>query len=162
MRKRGFTLIELAIIMAVVVILAGISFRPLMKFYQLWQFSTHRMQILWGARSVLQDMTREIRMVRDANDVFIANPNRFRFTTTDGDTIDYQFLGTNLYRNGLVFMKGVLSGAFTYYDENDSTIATPLVSPDDTNIRSVEVDLALTSGDESLASQVKIKCRNLN
>ena len=158
--KKSFTLIELVMIIILVLILAGISLRPLRKFYELWQFSTHRMQVLWGSRFAIEDMAINIRMIKDEDSIYVASPSNFEFDIEDENNntirIDYEFLDDNLYKDGFVFMDDVSSGGFSYYDEDGN----PTAALED--IKSVEIDLTLTSGDETLSSQITINCRNLN
>ena len=151
--KKSFTFIELVIVLILVIILAGASVRPIMKFWQLWQFVNHRMAILWSSRAVLEDMATNIRMLTGVDDIYAATSTHFEFDIEDENSniirVDYEFIGSDLFKNSTLFASDVAAGGFTYY-------------PNSSDIQSVEVDLTLTSGDETLASEVRVKCRNLD
>jgi len=164
--KKSFTFIELVIAIIVLGILALVAIHPLVGFYNLWSFSNYKMEILWGATTVIQDMAKNMRMAKDKNSIYTASSTQFEFDIENpsGGTsrIRYQLSGDKLYKNGNVFMDNIGSLSFAYYDNSDSLIGSPLVSPNETNIRSVEIDLNLTSGGETVSLKSKIKCRNLS
>ncbi|UCG35186.1 MAG: hypothetical protein JSW17_06820 [Candidatus Omnitrophota bacterium] len=164
--KKSFTFIELAITIIVLGILALVAIHPLVGFYNLWSFSNYKMEILWGATTLIQDMAKNMRMTKDKTSIYTATATHFEFdieNPSGGTTrIRYQLAGDKLYKNGNVFMDSIDSLSFAYYDSSDNLIASPLVSPNKTDIRSVEIDLTLTSGTETVSLKSKIQCRNLS
>ena len=161
--RKSRTLVETIAVITVLGILAGVSVQPLMKFYDLWWYNTDHMQLLWGARGVLYDMEKNIRMVN--TDVYVATPTEFEFDIEDagGSTVrvSYELIGDILYKDGNDFLDGVSSLAFTYYDASGNILATPDVSPQDTDIREVEIDLTVATEYESIGTTTMVLCRNL-
>jgi hypothetical protein len=163
MMRKSRTLVETVAVIAVLGIIAGVSVHPLMKFYDLWWYNTNHMQLLWGARGALYDMEKNIRMIN--TDVYVATPTEFEFDIEDagGSTVrvNYEFIGDVLYKDGNDFMDNVSSLAFTYYDASGNVLATPDVSPQDTDIREVEIDMTVATGGESIGTTTMVLCRNL-
>jgi len=165
MRKKhsaGFTLIELIMVMIILVIIGGVSLHPIIKFYELWRFSTTHMELLWDTRSAMRDMSKNIRMVRDDTSVLTATQTRFRFIDTNGTAVDYQLLGSNLNKNNAVFINNVSSFSFTYYNSAGAALPAPLVSPSATDISYIVINMTVARGGESFSSITRIKCWNLN
>jgi len=161
-KKKGFTLIETVMAITILSIIAGMGLFSMVKFYELWNFSSSRLNVLWGSRYLMRDVAFNLRMVRDTQSVYSASATRFRFFNLGtGAVTDYQFIDGKLYKNGTQILPEITAFAFTYYDANGNTIAVPLVNPNNTNIRAVRVDFSLTSGGESVALRSTVKCRNL-
>jgi type II secretory pathway pseudopilin PulG len=169
--KRSFTLIELIVATTILIIIAGVVVYPLIRFYELWMYSTYRMEILWGERQAAQEIAKNIRQVRSDTSVYTAAPAQFEFDVEDinGNVIriNYKFLNNKLYRNDVAFMDKVEEFNFTYYKIGIDgitfePIAVPRVNPQETDIRFVEINLTLKSGDESISTKTMVRCRNLN
>jgi len=158
----GFTLIELIIVISIIVIIAGASIHPLIKFYDLWRFSTTHMELLWDTRAAIRDMSKNIRMVRDDTSVLTATQTRFRFTDTNGTAVDYQLLGGNLNKDNAIFINNVSSFSFAYYDSTGAALPAPITSPSATDISYVVINMTVTNRGEDFSSITRIKCWNLN
>ena len=157
--NKGFTLVEAVMSIIILAIIATVAVHPLMQFYNLWQISTYRMELLWDSRIVMEELGRNIRMVGGVNNVTAATASRFTFVTSTGVNVDYQFTGGALKKTNAVFMRDVNSCLFTYYDSTGAAV-TPVFNP--TNIRSVVVALTMANSGQSVSSTFRIKCRNLN
>jgi len=162
-RRKGFTLIELVITMIVLVIIATVAVRPLIEFDRLWRHSTSKFNLLWDARAKMEDLSKNIRMIKDATSVTTANSTRFQFTRTDGTSINYQYASGVLQKNSVNYITNLSAFNFTYYDAANppNVILTPLVYPTNTNIRSVKVNYIITNNEENLESSFMVYCRNL-
>ena len=155
--KGGFTLIELVIVITIVGIAASIIGAMLLGTINAWTFKVNRYDLLWDGRLALDRMTREIRAIKNTTSVTTASSAQFRFINTGNVDITYSLSSTNLNRteNGSanLLAENVSSLAFTYYDANGNTIATPTVSPSATNIRRVRINLTLTKNGENVYLQ---------
>ena len=161
--RKSATIIEIMATVIILAIIAGISVHPLMKFYDLWWYNTSHMQLLWGARGAMYDMTKNIRMIN--GEVYTATASTFEFDIEDagGSTVRvvYQLSGGVLYKNANELMDDVSSLTFTYYDEDGNVIGSPAVSPNETDIREVEVEMTVATDRESLDIATMVLCRNL-
>lgn len=164
MRKNGFTLIELVVVISVVGIISTIVGSILLGAIDAWVFKFNRNDILWDSRLAIDRMTREIRTIRNATSVTTASSAQFRFIDAGDKDITYSISSTNLNRteNGTanLLAENVSSLAFTYYDTNGNTIAIPTVSPAATNIRRVRINFTLTKNGENVYLQSEASARN--
>ena len=164
MRKNGFTLIELVVVISVVGIISTIVGSMLLGTIKAWTFKFNRNDILWDSRLAIDRMTREIRTIRNTTSVTTASSSQFRFIDAGNNDITYSMSSTNLNRteNGAanLLAENVSSLVFTYYDTNGNTIAVPTVSPAATNIRRVRINLTLTKNGENVYLRSEASTRN--
>jgi len=160
-KKKGFTLVELVVVMVIISIIAGVGVHALTRFYELWLFSNYRMEILWSSRNLMQDLTKNIRMVRDKTSIYNATSARFRFFNlgTVSNT-DYQYSNNILYKNGTPFTTEVGNFTFTYYKCNKlgACSAPALIS----DINTVKINFTLTNPRQSVSTESTVNLRNLN
>lgn len=163
MNKRGFTLVELVIVITIVGIAAAVAGSMLLGTIDAWTFKFNRNDIIWDGRLAIDRMTREIRAVRDNTSVTTASSTQFRFTDAGNKDITYSLSSTDLNRteDGVtnLIAENVSSLAFTYYDASESPIPTPTVSPT-TDIRRIRINLTLTKNGQNVYLQSDSVPRN--
>jgi prepilin-type N-terminal cleavage/methylation domain-containing protein len=163
-KNKGFTLVELMIVIVIIGIAASIIGFMLLGTIRAWTFKFNRNDILWDGRLALDRMTREIRTIRNTTSVTTASSAQFRFIDAGNKDITYSMSSTNLNRteNGAanLLAENVSSLAFTYYDTNGNTIAVPTVSPAATNIRRVRINFTLTKNGENVYLRSEASTRN--
>jgi len=154
MRKNGFTLVELVIVISVVGIISTIVGSMLLGAIDAWVFKFNRNDILWDSRLAIDRMTREIRTIRNTTSVTTASSAQFRFIDAGNKDITYSLSSTNLNRteNGIANLLAVdvSSITFTYYYANGTVIPAPAVSPSATDIRRVRINITLTKNGENV------------
>lgn len=162
--KRGSTLVELVIVIAIVGIMVGAVGYILLGVVDAWTFKAKRNDILWDGRMAINRMGREIREIKNLTSVTTASSSQFRFTNVNNNSIIYSLSGTNLNRTkdgtANILAQNVSSLSFTYYDSSGASIATPTVSPSATNIRRVRINLTLTNGGQNFYAQSDSVPRN--
>ena len=155
---------ELVIVITIVGIVSVIIGSMLLGVVKAWTFKINRNDILWDGRLAMDRMTREIRTIKNSTSVTTASAAQFRFTDAGNKDITYSLSSTNLNRteNGTanLLAENVSSLAFTYYDANGNTIATPIVSPSATNIRRVRINLTLTKNGQNVYLQSDASTKN--
>ena len=162
--KKGFTLVELVIVITIAGITATIVGTILLGTVKAWTFKFNRGDMLWDARVAIDRMTREIRTVRNNASVTTASSSQFRFIDAGNVDITYSLSSTNLNRteNGTanLLAENVSSLSFTYYDAAGTVIPSPTVSPT-TNIKRVRVNLTLIKNGQTFYLQSDSMPRNL-
>ena len=161
--SKGFTLVELVIVITIAGIAAAIVGTILLGTVKAWTFKFNRGDILWDARVAIDRMTREIRTVRNNASVTTASSGQFRFIDAGNVDITYSLSSTNLNRteNGTanLLAENVSSLSFTYYDAAGTVIPSPTVSPT-TNIKRVRINLTLIKNGQTLYLQSDSMPRN--
>ncbi|MFA6349457.1 MAG: type II secretion system protein [Candidatus Omnitrophota bacterium] len=158
---RGFTLIELVMVMVLVGILAGIGVPMLMQTVDAWSFNSQfQDNSVFSAIVAMNRMSREIRRLKDDASVTAATASQFSFDDINSNAITFDLSGNTLMRNTDGLSDYVSSLSFTYYDDNDAVIAVPIISPN-TNIRRIQADLNVFSGSNTLDFQFSIRPQNL-
>nr|MBU1328611.1 prepilin-type N-terminal cleavage/methylation domain-containing protein [Candidatus Omnitrophota bacterium] len=162
--KRGFTLIELIMVIVIIGIIASVVGYILLGAVQGWTFKAKRNDILWDGRLAINRMVREIREIKDLTSVTTASSSQFRFTNINNNSITYSLSGANLNRTkdgaANILAQNVSSLSFTYYDSSGASIATPTVSPSSTDIRRVRINITLTNGGQNFYAQSDSVPRN--
>jgi len=153
-KNKGFTLVEVVIVITIVGIVSVIIGSILLGVVKAWTFKFNRNDILWDGRLALDRMTREIREVRNTTSVTTASSSQFRFIDTGNADITYSLSSTNLNRteNGTLNLlaENVSSLVFTYYNSSGTVIPVPTVSPSATNIRRVRISFTLTKNGQNV------------
>ena len=162
--SKGFTLVELVIVMAIVGIGTAIIGTILLGVVKAWTFKFNRNDILWDGRLAINRMTREMRAIKNTTSVTTATAAQFRFIDTGNKDITYSLVSTDLNRteDGIanLLAENVSSVTFTYYYANGTVIPTPAVSPSATDIRRVRIDLTLTKNGENVYLRSDSVARN--
>ena len=162
--SNGFSLIELIIVIVIIGIIAGVAGYVLLGAVDAWTFKFNRSGLLSDGRLAMNRMVREIREVKNRGNVITATSSEFRFIDVDDVDITYSLSSTDLNRTAdstaNVLAGEVSSLAFTYYDSGGSTISTPTVSPNATDIRRVRINLTVTKGGENVYLQADSVPRN--
>ena len=159
--RRGFTLIELIMVIIIVGVLTGISSLYIKETIDLWRFLTFRNEVISQERIALMRMSREIRQIKDAYSITSANAQQFQFTDSNSAPIGYLLSGSNLLRNADVLAERVSALTFTYYNKTNQIIATPQVAPNKTDIYLININMTVQSGTQSKTLKTQVYPRNL-
>ena len=161
MKNKGFTLIELIIVIVILGIIVAIGAPLLLSVSDSLAFLVARTAIDQAADIALSRMTREMRRLKDDSSVNTATSSQFSFDDVNSNTISYSLSSTDLMRNSDILASDVQNLSFTYYDDSGSTISTPVVSPQETDIRSIEISCEFQSSGETLYYKSQVRPRNL-
>jgi prepilin-type N-terminal cleavage/methylation domain-containing protein len=155
-KKKGLTLIEMVMTIVIVGVLAGGSMLYIRQVIYLWDFISFRSEVVSQARLSLGRMSRDIRQIRDANSIILANSTRLQFNDINNLNINYYWANNSLTRNSDVLSSGVSSFNFTYYNLTNFQIAIPLVSPQATNIRRINIRMNVVSGNQNKTLETQV------
>jgi prepilin-type N-terminal cleavage/methylation domain-containing protein len=162
--KKGFTLVEVIMLVVVVGIVAAIGVPLLLETVNAWSF-TSRFQDNAVSQSIvaMSRMSREIRRLKNDASVATATQAQLSFTDLTNTTITFDQSGDLLRRNtdSLADIDNSNPLDFTYYNDTGAVIATPLVSPNNTNIRLITVSFSVLAGSNKLNFQLQARPQNL-
>lgn len=164
MEKKGFTLIELIIVIIILTVIGGITVNIIYNASDAWQFIKLRKDISQQGRVAMERMARQIRLVRDASSVSAANNRTFSFFATDGITNTFSWSGTpgdSLLQNTNVLAENVQNFNLEYRDTNDAVVPLPIISPNPTNIWRIIINLSLTKNGQNISLESEVHPMNL-
>ena len=160
-KKKGFTLIELVLSIAILGVMAGCLYPFLLTAIESWILVRDETDLLYESRQALNTMTREI---RQAKKVLSHSNTAFSFINMKDENVTFTREGKQLYvskgpvKNALLSDK-ISSGdsgfVFTSLDSNGK----PATKPDD--IRMVRIQISLTQGESTPILESLVKIRNL-
>ncbi len=155
--SRGFSIVELAIVIALVSILAGFFVVVINAGIKSSLYQDKQAALMTDSYSALKRMTREIRATRNNASITIFTTSEYSFIDVGGNAIDYKQSGTNLLRNTDVLLTDVTSpGGISFTYLNDTGVATSVAS----TIRLVNIVLAVSSGSNKVKLQSAGRVRN--
>jgi prepilin-type N-terminal cleavage/methylation domain-containing protein len=155
--QKGFTLIEILIVIVVMSILFGIGAKMISTTIYSWNIITLRKDMLLSSRMGMNRMVREIRLADTSKINIIYNPTDFQFTDIYNKFIRFRLDGTTLRRNSHILVDNLQNGnglQFTYLDSNGNQAATA------SQIRRVRIRLNLQKGGQTLTFQSEARIRN--
>lgn len=163
--RPGFSLIELVIGIVVVGIIAGVTVPLFSEVIKSWVLSVQLNDMCESARVAMDRMDREIRQINSVTGVLTANSANFQFVDANSNTITFNLSSGHLIRavggSSNQLADNVTSLAFTYYNSAGAVIATPVVSPSNTNIKRIVIDLTFTNGATQLNFESGVSPRRL-
>jgi len=156
MKKRGFTVVEMVMVIAILGILIGTLAPWLIESAQSFNLISNRKSMLGQIRSGFDRMVAEIRLIPGQAQIISTTSGSFQFQYPTGTSITYSLSGTNLMRNSDILINNVTALSFTYYDQSGTATTTP------GSVRSVMINLTATAPNtsSSLTVQTRIFIRN--
>jgi prepilin-type N-terminal cleavage/methylation domain-containing protein len=155
-KQHGFTLIELVM----VIILFGIVTIGATRFFLQgvtgYVDAQNVTNANWDGQVSMMRMTRDIRMIRSANDITTNTSAELSFTDVGGNAIDFKLTGSNLMRNTQVLARGVTGLTLTYFDKNGASNSTP------SSLHYVTIALTVTDNNTNYTLTTSVELRDLS
>lgn len=162
--KRGFTLIEFVIVIVITGIIAGILSILIREVASTYTFIKVRGVALADNRLAIDRMTREIRQIKSAFDLYTADSADIRFYKIGDEFVEFYLSGDNLMcKNGSddILASDVTNLEFHYYDVGNNELIPPDIAPNETNMWRILIKLTIKKGDETVKFQSQVHPRNL-
>ncbi len=169
--KRGWTLIELIMVIVIVGALTGISSMYIQQIIDLWSSLSFRSEFVNEARAAIVRMSREIRNMKlrtqSYEPITLANTNALTFIDPATNSISYSVSGVNLMRNSDIMASNISSLQFCYYNSINNAACTPVcecnvASADLSDIYRVGIKIDVSYGGQSKHLESQIYPRNLH
>ena len=122
LKQRGFTLIELVIVIAIIAIISVVTTKMLVQGLTGMLTAQNVVDANWQGQLAIERMSRDIRMIRSSGDITTNTSNDLAFTDINGNSVEYKLTGTDLMRNTQILANGVNTLTFIYKDKNGNTI----------------------------------------
>ena len=166
MQARGsFTIIEIVMVIVIIGVIAALGVPIAAHIPDMFSYGIYRKEISEQADIVLRRLTREIRRLRDANSVITAESGRYRFIDSDGRGIEFRLSGVLLQRecDGQqdALAADVQALSFVYRNRQMAVIPSPLVSPNATDIRFIEINVTFNAGNTPISYRALARLRNV-
>jgi prepilin-type N-terminal cleavage/methylation domain-containing protein len=162
MIRKGYTLIELVTVMVVMGVVIAIGAPLLIEATSAWSYaSPYQNNAVLSAIVAQNRMSREIRRLKNDGSVTAATSSQFSFTDVNNNAIAFTLSGNTLMRNSDGLLDNATGLSFTYYNDSGAAIATPLVSPSNTDIRLVKVNYSVLAAGNTLNFGFTVKPQNL-
>ena len=138
--SKGFTLVELVLVIALMGILAAVLGPALERAVRQYDLISSRKQTLAQARAAMDRMVKEIRLIQSSADVTdVSSSTSFQFQYPHGTAITYDLNSTNLRRNTVTLASPLSALTFSYFDSAGS--ATSVAA----NVRRVQILFTITA-----------------
>lgn len=164
-QKCGFTIIEFIVTVLIIGIIAGVGAPLIAEIADGWLLQTRRKEMSESARIAMERMIRETRRIANTTSVITANSGTLQFIDIDNHDITFDVLTNTLRRTAdgtaVDLADNIDSLSFIYYNASGATITTPLVSPDTTNIKRIEITVTFSLGGTQLSVQSQAAPRRL-
>lgn len=159
----GVTLVELIMVIVVIAFLGVTLAGIFKKGAESYSFIAVRKGALQDGRQALLQVARDIRQIKDINNILAASESSFQFNIpiyqNPDQTITYNFVNNTITRNGSLLADGVASFQFSYYDTNGNQLTDPVSLLD---IWEIQASVSVSKGSETVTLQTRVFPRNLN
>ena len=162
--ERGFTLAELLTAFAILGLVLAAVITVQQASINAFTLGTNKAAMTQSARAALERMAREVRETTVA--LTTATASTITMTHPDDGAVTYTLAGTNLTRNGVVFIAGVQALTFSYFDgSNTATAVAANVRRVDITVRTRAEDANVGAGsaaDTNTVVTTTVRLRNLS
>ncbi len=155
MNQRGFSLVELIIVIAILAMLTGITLPLLQTGFNSYFTQRDLSDADWQGRLALSRMARDMRDLATTSNISTATSTQFSFTDNTNTAVSYTLSGTTLQRNGLTLANGVSAMTFSYEDRMGAVAGTVAA------IRYVSITLNITQNNTNFTLQSVVDLRNI-
>ena len=144
-REKGVSLVELMVTVVLIGIIAAITARMLIIGAGTYDSVNTRNKVLQTNRISFEMLMKELRSIKSKNDITLANSSQIIFNNLNDEQINYSFSNGSIYRNSNLFVEGLTSFQFTYFDDSGAVLTAPVSSPSQIWEIDIAVDASVNS-----------------
>lgn len=139
-KQQGFTLLELIFSMILLGIISVVVGPFLLQGYKNYLTSQHILESDWQGFIAIERIANDIHTIRSFADITTIQSTQLTFVNINGNSVQYQFSGSSLLRNGLILASGIQSFNLEYLDKNGTVTATP------SDVRYISISISALQG----------------
>ena len=157
----GFTLIEFVMAIALTSLIFLTLAQMVIITIRSWDIAQASTDLTDKVDTGFSLMEREIKQIKDQTSLITAQSADIKFVDVYNNTVEYMKSGNQCLCNNNVVMDGVTALSFTYLDKSGNVIASPIVSPQATNVKMVRVNMTVTTSSQTMKLQSLVRLRNM-
>ena len=151
MKNKGFTLIEITIVIIILGIVAAVGSTVLLEAFKVGHASREAINAGWQTRLAFYRMADEL---READEINTASASNITFRDIN-DNVTYALSGNDITRNNIKVANSIASLNFIYFDVNNQETAVL------GDIRCINIAAQITSGTNPINIATVVCPRNL-
>ena len=144
-RAQGFSLIELVLVLVIISVISVVIAKILFQGFQSFKTSENISEADWQGWIAVQQLVDDIHTIRSSGDISTITSTQLNFVDVNNSSVQYQWSGNTLSRNGVTLATGLTSFSLSYL--NSSGAATSTASA----VRYVVIALTATQGTLTVA-----------
>lgn len=153
--QKGFSLLELVLVIAIIAVIAGILARFLVQGMDIYDFVDERKSLIRESRRAVYFMNRDFRQVKRQG-VTTASGTQFIYTDYDNNQVSYQFASNKITRNGNTLSENVAAFQFRYYRADGGYMTLPVIGDSLDFIWNVESEFTIDDGEYTRRFVVRV------
>jgi prepilin-type N-terminal cleavage/methylation domain-containing protein len=156
--EKGFTLIELIIVMSLISIIAAFVSMFFVYDVDMYTKLTNNAEGLQTSRIAMQRISTELRQIMSADSIQLASATEIRFIDSNDSLIYYNFSGDKIYRNNTAMLNSVSEFQLSYFNASDNQLSVPVADP--TEIMTIDLAFKTTLDAQEIDYNTTILPRN--
>jgi prepilin-type N-terminal cleavage/methylation domain-containing protein len=153
-REKGVSLVELMVTVVLIGIIAAVTARMLVIGAGTYDSVNTRNKVLHANRISFEMLTKDLRAIKSKSDITLANASQIIFNNLNDEQVNYSFSNGSLYRNSNLFVEGLSSFQFTYFDDEGEDLSSPVSTPSQIWEIDIAVDATVSSKPFHLESRL--------
>lgn len=153
--QKGFSLLELILVIAIIAVVAGILARFLVQGMDIYDFVDDRKSLIRESRRSVYFMNRDFRQVKSQG-VSVATATQIQYTNYDDNQITYQYSDNEIMRNGNTLSEDVSAFQFRYLRADGGYMSLPVTGDSLDFIWNIESEFTIDDGNYSRRFVVRV------
>jgi prepilin-type N-terminal cleavage/methylation domain-containing protein len=154
----GYTMLELILVIVLIGIIAGVLTKMFIWGVDIFNFVSSRKDVVQSSRIGMEIFVKDLRYIKNPNDIIFASNKQFRFYNSKRELIVYKYSDGKVTRNKNNMIEGLTSFQFSYYDINSLDLGLQVKNPD--NIWKIKISIESIVNNKPFALESMVMPRN--